>query len=582
MQTFIAVCALNGAELDPAQTRALRQRLTARLGASTRWRELPGMAMGGTFEPLSLDGETWIVADARVDARDELAGELHLPHIPPDEELILRAWEKWGEDCVNHFIGDFAFAIWDGRQKKLFAARDGFGIRALYHAQMDGVVVVANQMLAACAYPALPCRPNQAFIADFLLLGMPGDREIASFEGISRLPSGHTLVAQRQAVVRKYWSLPIEEELRFKNPQEYVERFRNIFERAVEDRLRDPKITLSASGGMDSSAVAAAITSIARKRNLPLDLRGVSVATSHPQDEERRWAAQMAAHVNMPVDFIELEKYTLFGDIDLDENDGQLDDQTQNDLTWAFDSAVSAHSKKLFTGVGGDAVLFPSNSYWLNDIKRGRLAKAAQAARQFRSRTGQTMPFYIRTALRRQRPTDSPATIPPDWIDADFAAAHHLTERGEATRRKHIHLHPTHPDAYRILGFKEWQFIFEKQTHARFEKLMPFFDVRVARFCLRAPSAPWCEDKLLLREAMRGLMPENVRTRRKTPFTADVLGPKFDAVDREAVLQRAEPLVKPYINVEHLRSHFAEKDQTFIKFGLARVASLARWLRRFG
>lgn len=578
MQTFIIVRALNGTELDPAHTRALRQRL----GAATRWRELPGALLGSTAQPVSLDGETWIVADARVDARDALAHDLGLPGIPSDEELILRAYEKWGEECAGHFIGDFAFAIWDGRQKKLFAARDGLGARVLYHAQADGLVIVANQMLAITAHPALPRRPNPAFIADFLLLGGPGDREIASFEGVRRLAAGHTLAAQRQVSLRQYWSRPIEDELRFKNPQEYVERFREIFEQAVEDRLRDATVTLSTSGGMDSSAIAAAITRVARKRNLPLNLRGVCIATSHPEDQERAWAAQMAAHVNMPLEFVELEKYSLFADADLDESDGQLDDQSQNELARAFDTAVAAHSRKLFTGVGGDVMLYPSSTYWLNEVKRGRLLKAAQAAREFRARAGQNMPLYIRTALRGQRRAASPATRPPDWIDPDFAAAHHLVERGEVTRRDQTSAHPTHPDAYRIMGFREWQFIFEKQTHARFEKLMPFFDERVMRFCLRVPSAPWCEDKLLLREAMRGQMPESVRTRRKTPFTADVLGPKFDAVDREAVLRQAAPLVAPYVSIERLRSHFAEKDRAFVQFGLTRVASLARWLRRFG
>jgi asparagine synthase (glutamine-hydrolysing) len=580
MQTFIAVCGLNGAALDPQTTRALRERVTARLGGVAHWRELPGAVMGGTFNPISLDQNAWLVGDVRVDAREELYALVGLA--ASDEELILRAYEKWGEDCVNHLVGDFAFVIWDARRKTLFAARDKFGIRPLYHAQAGGVAIVANQMLVALEHPALGRQPSQKCIADFLWLGMPEDGETASFEALRRLPPAHRFVAQNEPRIERYWRLPVEAELRYKNPQDYVEQFRQVFYLAVNDRLRSPKISLSASGGMESGAVVAVLAEAARQRNISLDLRGFTVATSHAHDQERDYAAQTAAHIGYPISYFEAEQYELLAKIDLQENDGQLDDQTLNGLAASFDAEVVAHSRQIFNGQGGDPVLYPSAGYWLNDIKQLRWIKAAQAVREYRARASHPMRLYVRSELRDGNKPKKFIVPPPDWLRPEVAAKFGLEDRFKAAQSAIPPFHPTHQAAYNLIQMNQWQFLFERQQYARMERLMPFWDERVVRFGLRLPAAPWCEDKLILREAMRGRLPEQVRARPKTPIMADVYGPKLAALNAAALLDEVEPLVSPYVNMQAARSHLVSYDRSFIQYGVAKIVSLGRWLRRFG
>src|SRR6266851_4305018 len=92
-------------------------------------------------QPASLDGKVWITADARVDARAELITKLESKgqikaKAATDAELILHAYHVWGEECVEHLLGDFVFAIWDGRRRRLFCARDHFGVKPLYYAQV--------------------------------------------------------------------------------------------------------------------------------------------------------------------------------------------------------------------------------------------------------------------------------------------------------------------------------------------------------------------------------------------------------------------------------------------------------------
>ena len=94
-------------------------------------------------QPFTLDGRVWIVADARVDARRELVPQLQahghesLPPNATDVELILRAWQTWGENCVEHLLGDFAFAIWDGPRQRLFCARDHLGVKPFFYAHLE-------------------------------------------------------------------------------------------------------------------------------------------------------------------------------------------------------------------------------------------------------------------------------------------------------------------------------------------------------------------------------------------------------------------------------------------------------------
>ena len=122
-------------------------------------------------QPLTLDGKVWLTADARIDGRAELIANLEaklrtkplLSHrsnpngsdsiIPNDAELILYAYQAWGEDCVKHLIGDFAFAIWDSREHRLFCTRDHFGVKPFYYAHVGNTFVFSNTLNAVRLHP---------------------------------------------------------------------------------------------------------------------------------------------------------------------------------------------------------------------------------------------------------------------------------------------------------------------------------------------------------------------------------------------------------------------------------------------
>ncbi|HKW34892.1 MAG TPA: asparagine synthase-related protein, partial [Candidatus Acidoferrum sp.] len=270
------VCVMHG-DIAPVE-RALLQSLTDFLSfrgpdAQNTWMD-HSIGMGHallrtTYEsknekqPLGLEERYWIVADARLDAREELISELQSAERPalssaPDCELILQAYAAWGEACIDHLRGDFSFAVWNKEHKKLFCARDHFGIKPFYYAQLERIFLCSNTLNCLRLHPRVGGKLNDAVIGDFLLFGLNYDNRTTIFEDIQRLPPAHTLtVTSRSIQIKRYWVPPTDGRIRYSGPKEYVEHFTSIFESAVADRLRTDRAGVLLSGGLDSSSVAA-------------------------------------------------------------------------------------------------------------------------------------------------------------------------------------------------------------------------------------------------------------------------------------------------------------------------------------
>ncbi len=209
---------------------------------------------------VSRNGHFVLTADARIDNRDELLGALGFAGLPPgeitDSEIILKAYEEWGENCPERLLGDFAFAIWDSRRKLLFCARDHVGIKQFYYYQSGSAFVFGSEIKAIYCLPEVPCEINRQTIADFVML-TSSDPARTLYSGISRLPAGHTLsVEPERSRLRKYWHLDASRELKLGSDAEYADAFREIFTEAVRCRLRSAyPVGSELSGGLDSSAI---------------------------------------------------------------------------------------------------------------------------------------------------------------------------------------------------------------------------------------------------------------------------------------------------------------------------------------
>jgi len=478
-------------------------------------------------QPFSLDGEAWIVADARLDARADLLSELHSAgHACPtgagDAELILRAYAAWGQACLEHLLGDFCFAIWDGKRKSLFCAHDQVGIKPFYYAETKRWLVFSNTL--DCMQPEAAAGLHELSVADFLLFGSVQDPSATIFAGIRRLPPAHALTwCGGKLSVKRYWTPPLDEEVHYKHSTDYEEQFRQLLHTAVQDRLRTDRAAISLSGGLDSTSVAA----FARRAGCG-GLRAFTMVFDKVMpDEERHYSRLVAESLGIPIEYLAGDRYLTEAQPDFS---GVRSSQPDENVLAAFvtDSCyqrASNTARILFTGQGGDVGLFPSNSHFRRLLGQGRLGRfLGDGARYARARRG-LPPLGLRTLLQRRFGVCDPWRVEyPKWLNPDFEAHLRLQERWKEKSVPETP-HPLRPEAVGVLLAPYWQNFFEScdpgATRVCLEQVHPYFDLRLLRFLFSIPPVPWTLDKCLTRSAMRNILPEAVRLRPKTPLARD-------------------------------------------------------------
>src|SRR5437867_451975 len=250
-------------------------------------------------QPCTLAGQVWITADARVDGQAELARELEGKgdgdlRGATDAELILKAYEAWGEDCVGHLLGDFAFAIWDGPRHRLFCARDHFGVKPLFYAHLGATVIFSNTLDCIRHHPAVSDKLNDLAIADFLLFDLNQDPATTSFADVQRVPPVHHVTwSSRGLRMSRYWTLPIDDPIYLKRADDYTRGFKDLLDTAVRDRLRTNNIAIFMSGGLDSPTLAATSCKILRSRSSHCEVRAFTTLVDRDQTE-RHYASLVA------------------------------------------------------------------------------------------------------------------------------------------------------------------------------------------------------------------------------------------------------------------------------------------------
>ena len=213
-------------------------------------------------QPLSAPGVTSLVADVRLDNRGPLAGELCLSSeqasAMADSDMLLAAWLRWREQCVDHLSGAFSFAVWNEAEQHLFLARDHTGERPLFYASTTTSFAFASMPKGLHPLPFVGAEINEDYIARYLTAAnIPIEQTI--FRKLHRLPSGCSLSIHREETkLWRHWRTDHLADLRLRSPEEYLDCFREKFDRAVSARLRTRGgIGAQLSGGLDSGAVAA-------------------------------------------------------------------------------------------------------------------------------------------------------------------------------------------------------------------------------------------------------------------------------------------------------------------------------------
>jgi len=275
-----------------------------------------------------------------------------------DTEVIVHAWEEFGEECLAHFNGMFALVVWDAERRTLFAARDRLGEKPFYYAERGGWFIFGSELRALLAHPELAAELDLRGFGRYLTSGyLPDPHTI--LDGVSKLPPGHYLtVADGKTRVSRYWDLPFASARRRESdprPEAWAERLWDALRISVRHRLvSDVPVGIFLSGGIDSSAVTAAAVAVAPGQRF----QTFSMGFQEPSYSEERYARSVAEHLG--TDHHQFT-FTAADAVALTERLGRLLDEPLADPAFLPTLHLARHTRATVTvalgGDGGDELL---------------------------------------------------------------------------------------------------------------------------------------------------------------------------------------------------------------------------------
>ena len=542
-----------------------------------------------SITPFDLDGRFWIIGRARLDEREHLCRKLHASPAESDALHCLRSYAQWGEQSPEHLRGDFCFAIWDEHRQKLFCARDQLGVRPLFYAQAGNKWLVSDALDDIRLHPNLSRDLDDHWVADFLTKGYCLDPNRSVYKGIRRVPPAHILmVSSEKSAVSRYWTLNIEAPLFYRDQGLYIEQFHELTGLAVRDRLapRQGQLGISMSGGLDSSTLAAkAVMEVGDASRVIADTRYFEHLIP---DDEKRFSSLVASRLGIrltlrSVDDTFYDRLWHTQDIHTPE---PVTSVTSAAAERRFGAEMAKEASVWFYGEGPDnALIFEWRAYlrwlWIRRDWR-RLGEAVVWC--LGNEQSRAWPALVgRIASPRHRDESGSSGCLRDWLDdafvkkLDFAAG-----SNEALSANSSSLPAWRPRALASFNSPIWPHFLEgfdsAVSGAPIEWRHPFLDLRVLTFLLSVPPIPWARRKLLIREAMKGLLPREVLARDKSPLIEDPIinmaqkYPLFPDVSLCTEMQE-------FVDVRKIPARPHDIYQTS---GLIRVHVMDHWLKNRG
>jgi asparagine synthase (glutamine-hydrolysing) len=532
--------------------------------ARARWNGGP-VALGAIGPagavPLARDDRSGLVVvfDGRLDDREGLLAALRergeVPRDGTDAEAVLRAVAAFGDDAPDRILGDFALAAWDSRRRRLLLARDGVGIRPLFHGTAGDALAFGSDPRVPISLPGLSAAMDEGVVAE-ILAGRNADGEGTILRGVRRLPPGHALVAAEGGTRTVRWWRPEESRDRVVGSDEAIaEEFRCVAEGAVRARMRGregaARVGVLLSGGIDSGLVAA----LARRTSWgPEPPRAyVGVAPGRAFDEGERAAATALAlglaALPVPMEPPSLEEY----DLQIHRTGLPPVNPPGTLGMRLYRRAADEGRTVLLTGHGGDEWAGGAWSAIADHLRRGGVGAAVRESRRIaRGDWTATARILLRHGLRplvpfpvvRLKRALLPHPLAVPWIRPSFARRAGLAERVRAGLPGRLRGSREREEMLRGLRTGWWQDTWESLDRTSLlegvDLRHPLMDRRVAEYCLSLPAEQRFrgrETKVVIRNAARGLLPEATRARVEKPHAGPVLAESLLALEDAGALE---------------------------------------------
>jgi asparagine synthase (glutamine-hydrolysing) len=596
---------------------------TARVGLGHRRLAIIDLSERGAQPMSTVDGSTWIVFNGEIynfqKLRSELEKEGYRFKSMTDTEVLLHAYLHWGEDCLDHLEGMYAFAIWDGRIGRLFCARDRLGIKPFYYAVPNGYFIFASEMKSLLAFPGLEPTPDDDAVFEFLVHTNCDYGERTMLRNVKALPAGHCLTLDLhtgELATKVYWQLEPRPDSR-RTDSAQVEELRALLISTMHQHLiSDVRAGSCLSGGVDSSTVVGLIGKIWNEEPEAARAIGDSFYTftscfEYGELDERDYALAVARHTRANPQLVFPTPEGFWSDF---ERLAWHQDMPFFSLAFyaqwhVMRAAQEAGVKVLLDGQGGDEVFggYAKFRYaYLASLLRS--GKVATAIRELGATLRQGDRYvldirnghrYLPKKLRRLLKVDS---LLKDALNTDFNRLvsgestpatrwwHYVSGaqngKGSWTAIQRIQIDDI------VLDTLPSQLRFEDRSSMAFsiEARVPLLDHKLVEYGVALPDHlkvhnGW--NKFAIRQAMQGLIPDAVRLRQKKL--------SFPSPDRFWLSRNLRPHVmelihtdlrcQKYINTSVLRRWYDSKDSysanTESYLGLFRLLSLEMWMRAF-
>ena len=242
------------------------------------------------------DGSVVVIFNGEIYNFQELVPELtakgHIFRTHSDTEVIVHAWEEWGEACVERFRGMFAFALWDRKQETLFIVRDRFGVKPLFYAELaDGTLIFGSELKALTAHPQFQRKLDPLAVEEYFAFGYIAEPR-SIYQNCFKLNPGHTLTIKRGQPLpqqRQYWDMPFKSVGKISEQEAQEELMRRLHEAVKIRMVSEVPLGAFLSGGVDSSAVVALM---AQSSDEPVNT--CSISFGDPKFNESAFAQQVA------------------------------------------------------------------------------------------------------------------------------------------------------------------------------------------------------------------------------------------------------------------------------------------------
>lgn len=564
------------------------------------------------------NGDIILTADARIDNREELLKALAMNTQPAseisDSEIILKAYEHWGERCPEKLLGDFSFTIWDNRKHKLFSARDHIGIKPFYYHQSPKIFIFASEIKAITQLRFIRFTLNEGRIADYLTQ-LFDDKTSTFFNEIYRLPPACSMTVNAEKIkIRSYWSLDPHNDLSVKSADDYANLFYEVFNEAVRCRLRSAfKKGFALSGGLDSSSiVCSARKMIPENEDHPFHTFS-AIFPSLPEEalqriDERQYMESILSLKGFVPNFVRVDDVSPL--VELNRRLWITDEvyfAPNLFMYWSLYGVARDQGVRVYLdGIDGDVTVSHGLEYLPALVYAGKWktllseAVALSHTRNLPLKPHKIVwkygirPLIPNSIINIKRAFMGKPSSNWDLLNPEFALRiGHRTRNSTPKNDCHVNNYEARgkhkSEINSALITLDLELLDKVSAAFSLEVRLPFFDRRLLELCVALPpeqklSLGWTRS--ILRNAMAGILPEKVRWRTtKADFSINFTRAliKFEQNLIERILFSESDIIAPYVNVPALhdayhRYSLAPSQQLKDAQAIYSTIMLAMWL----